>query len=190
MPDCGQGYIDVFKLLDLRVATRNCGTVIRTGSCHRSFLVLMFFDSNSRPFHLSFHFSSWRDDWSHSLHRRSDIWGFPEFSIAVRYMTGDLCTAPSIISLLPYHPLTDVTDLTLGASGLWLGTRTRAGGTAILAWSFLTVAHGSMNNRPVLMISLFGTEAYIQIKKKHSHVLKQNLREQWVRFIFCTFLKN
>ena len=32
----------------------------------------------------------------------------------------------------PLSLATDVTDATLGASGLWLGTRTGAGGTATL----------------------------------------------------------
>ena len=36
-------------------------------------------------------------------------------------MPGDLCTAPCIISLTP------LSDVTLGASGLWLGTRREAG---------------------------------------------------------------
>ena len=40
-----------------------------------------------------------------------------------------LCTAPRIMSSLA----TDVTDATLGASGLQLGTRIGAGGTATLA---------------------------------------------------------
>ena len=35
-----------------------------------------------------------------------------------------------------FEILTDVTDTTLGESGLWLGTQTRACGTAILAKSF------------------------------------------------------
>ena len=39
-------------------------------------------------------------------------------------MLGDLGTVLGIISLSPYHKLTDVT---LGASGLWLGTRTVTG---------------------------------------------------------------
>ena len=43
-------------------------------------------------------------------------------------MSGDLCIAPGIISLLSLA--TDVTDVTLGASGHWLGTRTGAGGIA------------------------------------------------------------
>ena len=51
-------------------------------------------------------------------------------------MPGDLCTAPRIISLSPLSLGTDVTDATLGASGLWLGTRTGAGGTATLTESF------------------------------------------------------
>ena len=40
---------------------------------------------------------------------------------------------PSIISLSPLSLATDVTDLKLRTSGHWLGTRTEAGGTAILA---------------------------------------------------------
>ena len=39
-------------------------------------------------------------------------------------MSGDLGTAPRIISLSPLSLATDVIDATLGASGLWLGTRT------------------------------------------------------------------
>jgi hypothetical protein len=37
-----------------------------------------------------------------------------------------------------------MTDATLGASGLGLGTRTEAGGTAALAYSFLAAANGFM----------------------------------------------
>ena len=51
-------------------------------------------------------------------------------------MPGDLYTVPRIISLSPLSLATDVTDATLGASGLWLGTRTGAGGTATLTESF------------------------------------------------------
>ena len=51
-------------------------------------------------------------------------------------MPGDLCTAPRIISLSPLSLATDVTDATLGASDLWLGTRTGAGSTATLTESF------------------------------------------------------
>ena len=40
-------------------------------------------------------------------------------------------------SLSPLSLTTDVTDATLGASGLWLGTRTGAGGTATLTERFL-----------------------------------------------------
>ena len=47
-------------------------------------------------------------------------------------MPDDLCTAPGIISLSPLSLATDVTDATLGASGLGLGTRTGAGGNATL----------------------------------------------------------
>ena len=41
-------------------------------------------------------------------------------------MPGDLCTAPRIISLSSLSLTTDVTVATLGASGLWLGIRTRS----------------------------------------------------------------
>ena len=51
-------------------------------------------------------------------------------------MPGDVCTAPRIISLSLLSLATDVTDGTLGASGLWLGTRTGAGVTATLTESF------------------------------------------------------
>jgi hypothetical protein len=51
-------------------------------------------------------------------------------------MPGDLCTAPRISSLSPLSLVTDVIDVTLGASDLWLGTRTEAGGTATLTKSF------------------------------------------------------
>jgi hypothetical protein len=44
--------------------------------------------------------------------------------------SGDMCTAPGIISLSSSSLATDVT---LRANGLWLGTRTGAGGIAILA---------------------------------------------------------
>ena len=48
-------------------------------------------------------------------------------------MPGDLCTAPRIILL---SPLSLATDVTLGESGLWLGTRTGAGGTVTLTKKF------------------------------------------------------
>jgi hypothetical protein len=51
-------------------------------------------------------------------------------------MPGDLCTAPGIISLSPLSLATDVTDVTLGASDLWLGTRRGAGGTVTVAKAF------------------------------------------------------
>ena len=51
-------------------------------------------------------------------------------------MPRDLYTAPRIISLSLLSLVTDVTDATLGASGLWLGTRTGAAGTATLTESF------------------------------------------------------
>ena len=62
-------------------------------------------------------------------------------------MPGDLCTAYGIISSSPLSLATDVTDVTFGASGILLGTRTGAGGTATLAKYFLAAVHGSMDNR-------------------------------------------
>ena len=62
-------------------------------------------------------------------------------------MPGDLCTAPRIISLSSLLLATEVTDAKLGTSGLWLGTRTGAVGTATQTERFLTAAHGSMDNR-------------------------------------------
>ena len=56
--------------------------------------------------------------------------------LAVSQMPGDLCTAARIISLSPLSLATDMTDATLGASGLWLETRTGADGTATLTESF------------------------------------------------------
>ena len=47
----------------------------------------------------------------------------------------------------PLALATDVTYTTLGASGLWLGTRAGAGGTAKLTESFLATAYSSLDNR-------------------------------------------
>ena len=70
------------------------------------------------------------------------------FFSAVRQMPGNLCIVPGIISVSPLLFVTDVTDATLGASGLWLGTRTGAGGTATRAKSFFGRSpwlHGQVN---------------------------------------------
>ena len=63
-----------------------------------------------------------------------EFW-WKEFRRTIK-MPGDLCTAPRIISLSPLSLAIDVTDATLAPSGLWLGTRTGAGGTATLTESF------------------------------------------------------
>ena len=47
---------------------------------------------------------------------------FLGFSSAVRQIPRYLCTAPEIISFSPLSLANDVIFLTLGASGLWLGT--------------------------------------------------------------------
>ena len=64
-------------------------------------------------------------------------------------MPGDLCTTPRIISLSPISLATDVTDATLRASGIWLGTRTEGNGTATLKKlkAFLAASHGYIDNR-------------------------------------------
>ena len=64
----------------------------------------------------------------HSLYRSYDM-----FSLSVRQMPGGLCTAPGIISSSPLSPATDVTDVTLGASGLRLEVRTGGADTVTLA---------------------------------------------------------
>ena len=51
-------------------------------------------------------------------------------------MPGDLSTTPLSSHYHPYHQLIDETDMTLGASAHWLGTRIGAGGTANLAYNF------------------------------------------------------
>ena len=51
-------------------------------------------------------------------------------------MLGDLFTASRIISFSSLSLATEVTDATLGASDLWLGTQTGAGGIATLTKTF------------------------------------------------------
>ena len=55
------------------------------------------------------------------------------------------------VALSPLSLATDVTDATLGASGLWLATRTGAGGTATLTESFFfghsAWLHGQLDGR-------------------------------------------
>ena len=51
---------------------------------------------------------------------------------------------PGIISLSPLSLANDVTDVTLGASGLWLGIRTEAGGAATLK-AFWLQLHGQQD---------------------------------------------
>ena len=65
--------------------------------------------------------------------------------------------SPRIISLSPLSLATDVTDATLGPSGLWLGTRTGAGGTAALTESFFDCSpwlHGQLNIELILSVSV------------------------------------
>ena len=81
-----------------------------------SFLLPSWRDARSCRPHLEERDPIWGDEWSHSLFiRRSPSWGFLGFFSAVRQMSGDLYTAPSIISLSSLSLATDVTDATLGA---------------------------------------------------------------------------
>ena len=48
-----------------------------------------------------------------------------------------------------------MTDVTLGASGHWLGTWIGAGGTTILALALLAADHGSMEISTKLIIILW-----------------------------------
>ena len=81
-----------------------------------------------RP-HLELRDPIWGDDCSHSLHRRSLSWDFRRVPSVLSEIAGDLCTAPVSSNFHPYHYLTGVTDMILGASGFCLGTRIGAGGT-------------------------------------------------------------
>ena len=111
-----------------------------------SFLLSSWRAVRSYQPHLEGRDAIWGDDWSYSpFIRRSPSWGFLGFSSAVRQMPGDLCTAPRIISSSPLSLAINVTDATLGASYLWLGIRTGAGGTTLT--KVLAAAHGSMDNR-------------------------------------------
>ena len=68
-------------------------------------------------------------------------------------MPGYLCTATRIISLSPLSLATDMTDAILGASGLWLGTRTGADGTVTLVKAFFFYSpwlHGQQIHMPCL----------------------------------------
>ena len=107
---------------------------INCQDCNMAFLLPSWCAVRSYRPHLEERDPIWGGHWSHSPYiRRSPSWGFLGFSSAVRQMTGDLYTAPRIISLSPLSLASDVTDATLGASGLWLGTRTGAGGTFTLS---------------------------------------------------------
>ena len=64
-------------------------------------------------------------------------------------MPGDLYTAPRTISLSPLSLATDLTDVTLGTSGFWLGARTGVSGTATLTKSYFARSpwlHGQLGN--------------------------------------------
>jgi hypothetical protein len=41
----------------------------------------------------------------------------------------------------PYHLLTDVTEVSRGASDIWLGIRTGAGGTASLLYLYMLILY-------------------------------------------------
>ena len=75
--------------------------------------------------------------------------------------------SPKIISLSSLSLATDVTDVTLGESILWLGRRTGGGGTAKLDFiAFLAAVHGLMDNRHTRNKAIFITTGSCK-KKKH-----------------------
>ena len=79
-------------------------------------------------------------------------------------MPDDLCTAPRIISLSPISLATDVTEVSLEASDLWLGTRTKAGGIATLTESFFGRSpwlHGQRVYHHLSLIENYGFHTYI-----------------------------
>ena len=99
-------------------------------------------------------------------------------------MPGDLCTAPRIISLSPFSLATDVT---LGASVLWLGTRTEAGGTSTLAKSILAAAHDSMDNMELgrhrgMMPNehIVGSNSYAVMIGVDTRAVLDNILKKWV----------
>ena len=63
--------------------------------------------------------------------------------------------------------------MTLGACGLWLGTRTRAGGTATLAYTiFFAADHGSMDYR--LSIWIFIAVLQNSETRHHNELIEQD----------------
>ena len=100
----------------------------------------------THPFLIIFLVSPWRAMRSYQRHlkvmnpfestisrtafiRRSPSWGLSDFFTDVMKMPGDLCTAPD-------PPVSLADKVTLRASDHWLGTRTEAGDTAIVAYRF------------------------------------------------------
>ena len=79
-------------------------------------------------------------------------------------MPGDLCTAFRIISLSPLSLATDVTDATLGASGLWLGMQTGAGETATLTKSFFGCSPWLHGQKPDLCKGTCGRTGHFNLK--------------------------
>ena len=102
-----------------------------------------------RPFIISFLLPSWRAVRSYRPHLKkrdpitamtgftalmiwSPCWGFSQPYDKCQ----EICVQPRDHFIIILTLATDVTDTTLGTSGIWLGIRTGAGGTATLAWSF------------------------------------------------------
>jgi len=84
--------------------------------------------SNLLKYNEESHFSRLMTTLSNGMLGNNDV-----TSSAVRKMPWDL---PRIISLSPLSLATDVTDATLGTTGLWLGTWIGAGCTATITKSF------------------------------------------------------
>ena len=77
----------------------------------------------------------------HNLHQTVYYLRFSGVFSAIWQMPGDLCTAPGIISLSPLSLAKRVTGVTLGASGLRLGTQPD-GRLSEVFWGF----HGDLVN--------------------------------------------
>ena len=109
-------------------------------------------------------------------------------TLPIRQMPGDLCTVPSIISL---SPLSLVTDVTLGVSGLWQGTLTGAGGTAkpaflVTTYGFHIIFFLLLTSRSWRYIFQHNSKqfTYVKVITFSDFILIRNLREQFPKWVW------
>ena len=127
----------------------------------------------------------WGDDWLHSpFIGRSPSWGFLGLFLAIRQMPGDLSTARRTISLSPWSLATYVTDATLGASALWLGTQTGAGGTATLTKIFFG-RRPWLHGQQVLIV--FSFINYFSLFPNHNQL--ENIKNKIIKVKMITYSK-